>query len=48
MTQILPTLQMISAVIFGTADYQVFTDDYNEACKLIKDYTKSLNGRLAN
>ena len=43
-SQIMPSLVLIAAVIYGTAE-NVTTEDYNESVKHVKEYVKSLNSR---
>lgn len=49
MCQVRPAVELVTNCIFGVyPDQMVFQEDYNDAAKYVKDYTKTVNGRLAD
>ncbi len=44
--QIAPSLSLVAGVTYGTSQ-NVYTDEFNDSLKLIKEYVKTINGKVA-
>ena len=44
--QIAPSINLVSSVTYGESE-GVYTDAFNDSLKLIKEYVKTINGKIA-